>query len=352
MSLDQPRFSVIGENIHATRVLKRGGQQVEVDAQGRAAIRYVAADGSPRLFTVPDELQADAEASGKVRHVQAAIVAAMGGGASMDDGLAYLGYLVRRQVDAGAAYLDLNVDELSVRTGEREAAMAWLVMAVASMTAVPVSLDSSAAEVIASGIVAWGDARRAEPGAPAPLLNSASLERLDVLDLAAEHGCPVVIGAAGATLPANAEERIANALRMSEQAADRGIPLADVYLDPLVLPVATDPEAGRSYLDAVAGLRAALGPDVHVTGGLSNVSFGLPLRRLLNEVFIDLAIEAGADSGIIDPVANDLGRVRAMDRASPAYRLAADALSGRDPYCMAFLAAYRRGELVAGHGAP
>ncbi len=346
--MDPSRFVVIGENIHATRVLKRGGQQVEVAADGSLAIRYADVDGSPRLLRVPERIEADAEASGRVRHVMAALLAAMGGDDTADEGRDYLAYLVRRQVEAGAAYLDLNVDELSVRTDEREAAMAWLVRAVVRMTSVPVSLDSSAAEVIGAGIAAWREATAGSPGATPPMLNSASLERLDVLDLAAEHGCPVVVGAAGTALPADAGERIANSVRMTEEATARGLTLPELYLDPLVLPVATDPAVGRSFLDAVAGLRAALGPEVHLTGGLSNVSFGLPLRRLLNDVFIDLAIDAGADSGIIDPVASDLGRVAALDRDSQAYRLAADALTGRDPYCMAFLTAYRTGELDGG----
>ncbi len=60
---------------------------------------------------------------------------------------------------------------------------------------------------------------------------------------------------------------------------------------------------GAWYLEAVRALRATYGPEIHLTGGLSNVSFGMPLRKLLNDVFIDLASEAGADSGIIDPVA-------------------------------------------------
>jgi hypothetical protein len=71
------------------------------------------------------------------------------------------------------------------------------------------------------------------------------------------------------------------------------------------------------------------------------------MRRLLNDVFIDLAVTAGADSGIIDPVANDLGRVLLQDRQSSPYRLAADLLLGRDPYGGTFLAAYRRGDLAS-----
>jgi 5-methyltetrahydrofolate--homocysteine methyltransferase len=96
----------------------------------------------------------------------------------------------------------------------------------------------------------------------------------------------------------------------------------------------------------VRTLRATYGPEIHLTGGLSNVSFGLPLRKLLNDVFIDLAAEAGADSGIIDPVASDPRRILAQVREGRAQELAANLLTGRDPFGMEFLTAFRAGELA------
>ena len=95
-------------------------------------------------------------------------------------------------------------------------------------------------------------------------------------------------------------------------------------------------------------LRAQYGHAIHLTAGLSNVSFGLPERRLLNDVFIDLAAEAGIDGGIIDPVASDLARVFAGDRDSAPYHLAADLLLGRDPFGGAYVAAFRAGRLSPG----
>ena len=103
------------------------------------------------------------------------------------------------------------------------------------------------------------------------------------------------------------------------------------------------PQAERAELQRA--LRAGFGAGLHLTGGLSNVSYGLPARRLLNDVFIDLAVAAGADSGIIDPVANDLRRVAGLDRGARPYQLAADLLTGADPYGGQFLTAFRAGEL-------
>jgi 5-methyltetrahydrofolate--homocysteine methyltransferase len=341
-------FTIIGENIHATRVLLTKGAQVVVDGVDRPGVRFTDADGSDRVMPLPDEVIAsDAFRNGKVKHVRAALLAAAGEDASAaSDARAYLGYLVRRQVAAGADYLDLNVDEISPDVERQREAIRWLVAAVEDLgPGVPISLDSSSAEVIAAGLAA----SRCADGPP--LLNSASVERLDVLDLGTRSGSPLVVTAAGrGSMPSNAAERVANATEIVEAAFGRGIAPERLHVDPLVLPVAVDPAHGVAYLEAVRELRSRFGSAVHITGGLSNVSFGLPARRLLNDVFIDLAVEAGADSGIVDPVASDLERVFAIDRDSEGYRLAADLLLGRDLYGADFMAAYRRGELAAAIG--
>lgn len=77
---------------------------------------------------------------------------------------------------------------------------------------------------------------------------------------------------------------------------------------------------------------------------MSNVSFGLPNRRLVNDAFLVLAVDAGADSGIIDPVASNPERVLTVDRTSRPFQLAVDVLTGADPSCRAYLS-WRAGEL-------
>jgi 5-methyltetrahydrofolate--homocysteine methyltransferase len=88
-----------------------------------------------------------------------------------------------------------------------------------------------------------------------------------------------------------------------------------------------------------------MGPDVRLTGGLSNVSFGLPNRKLLNDAFVALGMDAGVDSGIIDPIARNVERVRWLDREAKSFRLAADVLTGVDMFAMEYLTAHRAGEL-------
>jgi len=338
---DRGPFIVIGENIHATRVLLRSGARVASLADGSPALPFTDDEGVERLLPVPEAALEGTGPKQKVKHVKAAVLAGLAGGPDAELGRGYVRYLGRRQAEAGAAYLDLNVDEAGNDLEVRVAAMRWLVAAVEDATPASLALDSSAPEVMRAGLDAA--ARTAGP----PLLNSASIERLDVLDLAAAEGCAAVLGASGVSgMPASAADRVANAERIVEEAVRRGLALGALHVDPLVLPVAVEPEVGAWFLEAVRTLRATHGPQVHLTGGLSNVSFGLPLRKLLNDVFIDLAVEAGADSGIIDPVASDPRRIFAQDRSTRAYRLAAALLAGRDPYGMEFLSAFRAGELA------
>lgn len=334
-------FIVIGENIHATRVLLRNGARVGSLPDGRPALPFTDDDGAARLLPVPDAALDGAGEKQKVKHVKAAVLAGLAGGADAALGRGYVRFLARRQAEAGADYLDLNVDEASNDVDGRVAAISWLVGAVEDATPAALALDSSAPEVLHAGLAA------AARSAGALLLNSASLERLDVLDLAAGEGCAVVLGASGQHgMPASAAERVANATRIVEEATRRGMALAALHVDPLVLPVAVEPEVGGWFLEAVRTLRATYGPEIHLTGGLSNVSFGMPLRKLLNDVFIDLAAEAGADSGIVDPVASDLRQIFAQDRGARAQTLAANLLTGRDAFGMEFLTAYRAGELA------
>lgn len=334
-------FLVVGENIHATRVLKRAGRHAAELEDGTVAIAFSAADGSRALLPVHPDLAAARDfAAGRIKHVASAILWGLEGGARADLAAAYVRSMAARQEAAGADWLDLNADEVASDSGTRARGMAWLVEVVEATAGVPVSIDSSDVAVLAAGVAA-----SSQPVGPL-LLNSASLERPEVLELAAATGCAVVLAASGrAGMPADAEERVANAIALVEQAMARQIPPSLLYVDPLVLPVAVEPDAPGHVLEAARQLRGEYGDTIHLTGGLSNVSFGLPERRLLNDVFIDLAAEGGIDGGIIDPVASDLARVFAADRTSEPYRLAADLLLGRDPFGGEYVAAFRAGRL-------
>jgi 5-methyltetrahydrofolate corrinoid/iron sulfur protein methyltransferase len=114
---------------------------------------------------------------------------------------------------------------------------------------------------------------------------------------------------------------------------DDGVPPDHIFVDPLIRPVSTNIEYGMGALSVVEKINAHhLG--VHKTCGLSNISFGLPRRRLVNQVFVAMAIAKGMDSAIIDP----------LDSRMIANILVAEALAGRDQFCMAYIMADRDGK--------
>ena len=339
---ETPMFRIIGENIHTTRIVRRPGPLVGIDEEGREAILFVDEAGDQRTLPIPEEERRTQEYDeGRVKHVRSAVrLAKDSDGADAEAGLAYLRALALRQVESGAHFLDINVDEVSHRLPEQIETIRWLVRTIAPSVPVPLSIDSSNLEIIAAGIEA------AQGSAGPPMLNSASLERVEALDLAVETGGAVIVTAAGSSgMPSDTAERVENASRMIDLALEKGIAPDLIYVDPLVFPISVDGDFGEHCLGAFRTLRAHYGPEIHLTGGMSNVSFGLPGRRLINDVFLVLAIEAGADSGIIDPVAGNVDQALALDRDSHPYRLAHDVLSGADRHCRAYMKAYRAGEL-------
>lgn len=347
-------FVIIGENVHATRAFARQGRNV-VTVDGAEAVAFRDADtGEERTCPIASPVAESAEfAKGKVKHIRNALLLGLGGDRALDTRLTgevdeeaaragrdYLVAAALRQQRSGAHYLDVNVDEMSPDEGVRVIAMDWLVRLLEAHAGVPLSLDSSSLPVLEAGF-------RASSGPSGPLmLNSASAERPEALDLAAANGAAVVLSAAGVGgLPQTPQGRVDNAAAIYTAALERGIAPGDCHVDLLVLPVGVDSESGNTFLSAARQFRSEHGPEVRLTGGLSNVSFGLPNRRLVNDAFLALAIDAGVDSGIVDPNVVDPARVGSLDRSARPFRMAADVLTGADQFAMDYLTAHRAGEL-------
>ena len=338
----ESEFIIIGENIHTSRVVLRKGKLVTERSNGDEAVRYLDGNKKRHYLVIPEKIkQTQDYQEGRVKHVTVAIQLAMSGqGSEANEGMEYLYSLAQRQINAGADFLDLNVDEISVKPEEQQIAMQWIVKTIQPISSVPLSIDSSSIDTLKIGLETSSNHQGRV------LLNSASLERLDALDLVKQHDTQVIVTAAGeAGMPQNADERVANASRMVENTLSKGISIEDIFIDPLVFPISVDAEFGNHCLDAIRLLRQRYGNEIHITGGFSNVSFGLPSRRLINDVFINLAVDAGADSGIIDPVTSKIQDVLNIDRNSRPYQLAQEMLLGVDLYCKNFLRAYRKGEL-------
>ena len=336
-------FIVIGENIHTSRVVRRDGVRVGTTAAGQPAVRVPLPGGGEGLLPVPRIIRETREfASGRVKHVMTAVLEGMADGPDAELAATYVRWMAARQVAGGASYLDLNVDEVSPDVNQRCAAMTWLVQIVGPAAAVPLSLDSSDSAVMTAGLAVYDPTWA---GGSAPLINSASVERHDVLEMAIGRGSPVVLSCTGATMPTDTQERMVRALEIIELARGVGLDLGALHVDPLVIPIGVDALAGMAYMDAIRQLRARYGPELHITGGISNISFGMPERRLISDVFLDLCAEAGLDSGIVDPVAADIARALRPDRTTVSYRLAADLLTGVDAFGVEYLEAYRSGRL-------
>ena len=336
-------FIIIGENIHCTRVVKREGARGGVAPDGRPGVRFPDGDGE-RWLALPQSIIDSKEFadSQRIKHVMAAVRQGLADGPEAEAARAYVAWMAQRQIDGGADYLDLNVDEISPEVSGRREAMQWLVAAVGPVSSVPLCVDSSDAVVLEAGLDAIDPAWA---GGARPMVNSASTERPEVLELVKDRGTPVVLSCTGASMPSGTQDRIERAEEIVGMATDLGLSLDSLHVDPLVIPIGVDPMAGGAFLDAVATIRERYGEEIHITGGVSNISFGLPARRIISDVFLDLCVEAGLDSGIIDPVA-DVQAALEPDRGSKAYTLARAMLTGEDAFGMQFIGAFRAGELT------
>lgn len=315
---------VIGENINTTRRIKASSPKITVE-DGKAGYRYTGVDGTDRVLDLTDIYPEDP------KKVKTERVGLIGQGIRKQD-MDFLSWAILSQERAGAHIIDLCVDELSVYPEERLDYMRWTVKAAQQISDVSFAIDSSDPDAIRVGLEVYDRSK----GRPA--INSVSLEpgRDVLIDLAKEQDCFIFANGSGATgMPQNAEERVENMSGCMELMDKVGIPVEDRFLDPLVFPVGAGPEYGKHYLDAVRELRQRF-PDVHIFGGLSNVSFGLPRRKLLNHAFITLSIMAGCDSIMIDPLMNN-----PMDYVD--FKYAADVMTATDEYGLKFLK-YVRGQ--------
>ncbi len=234
------------------------------------------------------------------------------------------------QVAAGAHMLDINA---GVPMADEPALLARAIRLVQSVTDVPLSIDSSVIEALEAGLAAYqGKA----------LLNSvtgeeARLER--VLPLVKKHGAAVVaICNDDSGISTDIDVRFEVAKKIVRRAADYGIPTCDVVVDPLVMPVGAMADAGVQALSLIHRLVTEL--KVNTTCGASNVSFGLPNRQGLNSAFISMAIGAGLNSAITNPLLTPL--MQAVRGA--------DVIMNHDPQCMSWITNYRKPVADNGRG--
>jgi 5-methyltetrahydrofolate corrinoid/iron sulfur protein methyltransferase len=212
--------------------------------------------------------------------------------------------LAKAQADKGAAILDLNVGP---QKKEGPEVMKWLVPAVQDVVEVPLSIDTTNLEAIKTGL-----SLLKQPG----MVNSTSAEpeRLEkVPPVAAEYGARLValmMGKSG--IPMTAEERVSIAIdTLVPRALEVGIPMGNLYLDPLAMTVAGCQEYCPPAVEAVRYVKQGMDPAPMTTIGLSNVSNTVPteMRSLLNRVYLVMLMAAGLDTAIADPLDDKLMEV-------------------------------------------
>jgi cobalamin-dependent methionine synthase I len=232
--------------------------------------------------------------------------------------------LARRQAEAGSSWLDVNA---GTHPRQEPDDLVWLIENVQAVVDTPLCLDSANPQALTAAIEAVDKT---------PMINSISgePERLEgILPLAAEHSCRVIALAMDATkIPETSEARVAVVHRVMEATRAAGVPDERVYVDPLAMTIGTCIQSGPVFFDTLRAVHAAY-PEVHFTAGLSNISFGLPARSFINRAFLTLALGAGLDSAILDP----------LDRDLRATLLAAELVLGRDNHCLNYTRAYRAG---------
>jgi 5-methyltetrahydrofolate--homocysteine methyltransferase len=174
----------------------------------------------------------------------------------------------------------------------------------------------------------------------APLVNSISLEhdRFNaMIPFLKGKECKIVaLCMDDSGMPTSSEDIISRAEKLVSELNNIGMATSSIYIDPLVQPISTDNTKGNMVLNAVRGIKKKF-PEVHITGGLSNISYGLPQRKIINRTFVTLMMEAGMDSAIIDP----------LDEKIMAVIKTADMLLGNDNFCMNYLKGVRAGTIAS-----
>ncbi len=237
--------------------------------------------------------------------------------------------LARRQVEKGANMLDVNA---SAAMGNREDNLKWLVRTVQEAVKIPLCIDSPDAEEIEKSLELynWSSGKA--------LINSITGEQEKItrlLPIIKKYGCAVIALAMDERgIPDNAQVRIEIAHKLINILTDSGVSLVDIYIDPLVVPIGTDDKNGIIVLDTLRGIKESY-PEVKTVIGLSNISFGLPGRKLINQVFMLLTMASGIDAAIIDPA----------DKRLMAFIKVATTLLGEDPFCTKYIEAFRDGKM-------
>jgi 5-methyltetrahydrofolate--homocysteine methyltransferase len=225
-----------------------------------------------------------------------------------------------------ADYIDVNA---GIFVDRETACLTWLVQTVQEAVNLPCAIDSPNPKAIEAALkVHKGTA----------MINSISLEKErydNLLPVIAGTDLKVVaLCMSDEGMPVTVDDRLKIADKLVNGLLKNNIPIENIFVDPLVQPLSVDKTYGTGFINTIEALTRKF-KGIHTACGLSNISYGLPARKHLNRAFMIQAILKGLDGAIINPL--DKGMITAI--------IAAEALAGKDDYCMRYLKAFRAGLL-------
>jgi len=228
-----------------------------------------------------------------------------------------------QQFENGADFIDVNA---GVFMGKEAGYLKWLVTTVQEELEAPCCIDSPDPQVIEAALAVHKGT---------PMINSISMEkeRYDALMpiIAGTDYKVVALCMSDAGMPETAEARLTIAEDLINNLVKNNVALENIFVDPLVQPLSTNDNYGTEFLTSIEMIMSRF-PGVHTVCGLSNISYGLPERMLLNQTFMVMAITKGLDGAIVNP----------LDNKMMAAIVTAETLAGKDEWCAEYLQAYRQ----------
>jgi 5-methyltetrahydrofolate--homocysteine methyltransferase len=233
----------------------------------------------------------------------------------------------QKQEKAGAAFIDVNA---GTEATKEVADLKWLVESIQDAVEIPLCLDSANDQALEEALTVYNKKE--------VMINSFTAEenRIKALLPIVKKYDALVVGLAMGEggIPQSVEERMKLVETLVKAVDEYSIPREHLFIDPLVVPIGTDQNQGKLFLETLQAIPQTY-PGVRTVCGLSNISFGMPNRRLINRSFLALSIGFDLHAAIIDPLDDKLMGIL----------FASEALMGRDEYCMNYLTAFRAGRL-------
>jgi len=240
---------------------------------------------------------------------------------------AYITADVQKQAKAGADYIDVNSGS---RIGSEMEDLRWLVDVIEAAVKVPLALDSPDPNVLLAMM------KRVKQK---PMINSTTAEasRFEAMKaVVQERECDLVALCMDERgIPRSVDQILGNASSLVQNLTKLGMSIEKIHLDPMIQPISVNKENGTLAVETIRRLHREF-PGVKTICGLSNISFGLPNRFLVNRLFMVLCIGAGLTGALVDP----------LDQKMMTNILVTETLVGKDNFCLKYLKASRAGTLV------